>query len=82
MQTDSDNSVLRWVICRNLPCRLFLGIPQHGWAIAQRINQLSKDVLRVNPSALYPALPRLEHQAWVQAEWESPRTIGERHTTL
>ena len=41
----------------------------HGWAIAQRINQLSKEVLRVNPSALYPALHRLEHQAWVQAEW-------------
>ena len=41
----------------------------HGWAIAQRINQLSKEVLRVNQSALYPALHRLEHQAWVEAEW-------------
>jgi transcriptional regulator len=43
--------------------------PMHGWAIAQRINQLSKDVLRVNQSALYPALHRLEHQAWIKAEW-------------
>jgi PadR family transcriptional regulator PadR len=43
--------------------------PMHGWAIAQRIHQLSKDVLRVNQSALYPALHRLEHQAWVEAEW-------------
>lgn len=43
--------------------------PMHGWSIAQRIRQLSKDVLRVNQSALYPALHRLEHQAWIQAEW-------------
>jgi PadR family transcriptional regulator PadR len=43
--------------------------PMHGWAIAQRIHQLSKDVLRLNQSALYPALHRLEHQAWIAAEW-------------
>jgi transcriptional regulator len=43
--------------------------PMHGWAIAQRIRQLSQDVLRVNQSALYPALHRLEHQAWIEAEW-------------
>jgi PadR family transcriptional regulator, regulatory protein PadR len=43
--------------------------PMHGWAIAQRINQISKEVLRVNQSALYPALHRLEHQAWIEAEW-------------
>lgn len=43
--------------------------PMHGWAIAQRIRQLSKDVLRVNQGALYPALHRLEHQAWIVAEW-------------
>ncbi len=43
--------------------------PMHGWAIAQRIRQLSKDVLRVNQGALYPALHRLEHQAWIEASW-------------
>jgi len=43
--------------------------PMHGWGIAQRIHQLSKEVLRVNQSALYPALHRLEHQAWIEAEW-------------
>jgi PadR family transcriptional regulator, regulatory protein PadR len=43
--------------------------PMHGWAIAQRIRQISSDVLRVNQSALYPALHRLEHQGWIQAEW-------------
>jgi transcriptional regulator len=43
--------------------------PVHGWAIAQRIRQLSKDVLKVNQGALYPALHRLEHQAWIEASW-------------
>ena len=43
--------------------------PMHGWAIAQRIRQLSNDVLRVNQGALYPALHRLEHQAWSEAAW-------------
>jgi PadR family transcriptional regulator, regulatory protein PadR len=43
--------------------------PMHGWAIAQRIKQLSKEVLRLNQSALYPASHRLEHQAWIKAEW-------------
>jgi PadR family transcriptional regulator PadR len=43
--------------------------PMHGWAIAQRIRQLSADVLRVNQGALYPALHRLEHQAWIEASW-------------
>ena len=43
--------------------------PMHGWAVAQRIHQLSKEVLRVNQSALYPALHRLEYQAWIEAEW-------------
>ena len=43
--------------------------PMHGLAIADRVRQLSNDVLRVNQSALYPALHRLEHQAWIAAEW-------------
>jgi transcriptional regulator len=43
--------------------------PLHGWAIAQRIHQLSNEALRVNQGALYPALHRLEHQAWIEAEW-------------
>jgi len=41
----------------------------HGWAIARRIQQLSKDVLRVNQGSLYPALQRLERQGWITAEW-------------
>ena len=41
----------------------------HGWAIAQRIRQMSHNVLQVNQGALYPALHRLEQQGWIQAEW-------------
>jgi PadR family transcriptional regulator, regulatory protein PadR len=43
--------------------------PMHGWAIAQRIRQISSNVLQVNQGALYPALHRLEHQGWISAEW-------------
>ena len=41
----------------------------HGWAISDRIQQISKDVLQVNQGSLYPALHRLEHQGWIKAEW-------------
>src|SRR5882672_3224634 len=43
--------------------------PMHGWAIAQRIRQVSKEVLQVNQGALYPALHRLEQQGWIAAQW-------------
>jgi len=43
--------------------------PMHGWAVAQRIRQVSGNVLQVNQGALYPALHRLEQQGWIQAEW-------------
>lgn len=43
--------------------------PAHGWAIAQRIRQMSQDVLQVKQGALYPALHRLEQQAWIKSEW-------------
>jgi PadR family transcriptional regulator, regulatory protein PadR len=43
--------------------------PIHGWAIAQRINQLSQDVLRVQQGSLYPALQRLEREGWITAKW-------------
>ncbi len=43
--------------------------PMHGWAIAQRIRQVSKDVLLVQQGSLYPALHRLEQQAWIKADW-------------
>jgi PadR family transcriptional regulator, regulatory protein PadR len=43
--------------------------PLHGWAIAQRIRQLSSDVLLVQQGSLYPALQRLEHQGWISGKW-------------
>jgi PadR family transcriptional regulator PadR len=41
----------------------------HGWAISERIQQISLDVLQVNQGSLYPALHRLEQQGWIKAEW-------------
>jgi transcriptional regulator len=43
----------------------------HGWDIAQRIRQLSREVLSVNQGSLYPALHRLEAQGWIASEWGS-----------
>lgn len=48
--------------------------PMHGWAIAQRIKQMSSDVLQVGQSALYPALHKLEQQGWIEAEWKVSET--------
>jgi len=43
--------------------------PMHGWGVAQRIQQISRDVLQVNQGSLYPALHRLEDRGWIEAEW-------------
>jgi transcriptional regulator len=43
--------------------------PTHGWDIAQRIQQVSQDVLRVGQGSLYPALHRLEARGWIASEW-------------
>jgi len=43
--------------------------PMHGWAIAQRIQQVSRDILQVRQGSLYPALHRLELQGWIASEW-------------
>jgi len=43
--------------------------PAHGWSIAQRIRQISNNVLQVHQGALYPALHRLEQQGWIKAAW-------------
>ena len=45
------------------------GDAMHGWAISERIRQISDNVLRANQGSLYPALHRLEHQGWIKAEW-------------
>lgn len=48
--------------------------PLHGWAIAQRIRQMSGEVLQVGQSALYPALHKLERQGWITSEWKISET--------
>jgi transcriptional regulator len=42
---------------------------QHGWGVAQRIQQVSRNLLQVQQGSLYPALHRLEEQGWIDSEW-------------
>jgi PadR family transcriptional regulator, regulatory protein PadR len=44
--------------------------PLHGWAIGQRLKQVSGDVLQVSDGSLYPALHKLEQEGWITAEWK------------
>jgi PadR family transcriptional regulator, regulatory protein PadR len=43
--------------------------PMHGWAIGQRLRQVSRDTLQVSDGSLYPALHKLEQEGWIKAEW-------------
>ena len=43
--------------------------PMHGWGVAQRIEQVSREALQVQQGSLYPALYRLEHDGWIGGEW-------------
>ena len=45
--------------------------PRHGWGVAQRIQQVSKDVLQIGQGSLYPALYRLEYKGWIRSDWGS-----------
>ena len=63
-QTDLLQGTLDLLIMRTIALD-----PLHGWAIAQRIQQVSDELLRVQQGSLYPALHRLEHQGWIAAEW-------------
>ncbi len=48
--------------------------PLHGWAIAQRLKQVSGDVLQVSEGSLYPALHKLEQEGWITAKWRVAET--------
>ena len=63
-QTDVLQGTLDLLIMRTIALE-----PMHGWAIAQRIQQISDELLRVQQGSLYPALHRLEHQGWIAAGW-------------
>jgi transcriptional regulator len=45
--------------------------PLHGWAVSQRLKQVSGDVLQVSDGSLYPALHKLEQEGWITAEWKT-----------
>jgi PadR family transcriptional regulator PadR len=51
--------------------------PQHGWAISQRLRQISGDTLQVSDGSLYPALHKLEFAGWIKSEWK-PGELGRR----
>ena len=65
---ESSNEPLRGTIDL-LVLRTLSLAPMHGWGITQRIQQVTDGVLEVNQGSLYPALQRLEHQGWIDAEW-------------
>jgi PadR family transcriptional regulator, regulatory protein PadR len=48
--------------------------PKHGWAIAKRIQQVSRETLQIQQGSLYPALHRLEQQSWIKSEWRPTET--------
>jgi transcriptional regulator len=64
-RTDLLQGTLDLLILRTLQT----GPGLHGWAISERIQQVSENVLQVNQGSLYPALHRLEHQGWIAADW-------------
>jgi PadR family transcriptional regulator, regulatory protein PadR len=70
--TDLIQGMLDLLILRTLQLE-----PLHGWAVAQRIRQISNEVLQVQQGSLYPALHRLEARGWIRAEWR-PSEKGRR----
>jgi PadR family transcriptional regulator, regulatory protein PadR len=51
--------------------------PLHGWAISQRLKQVSREVLQVSDGSLYPALHKLEQEGWITAKWKTSE-LGRR----
>src|SRR5262245_34903326 len=45
--------------------------PLHGWAVSERLQQISRDAVQVGQGSLYPALHRLEHRGWIRAQWRT-----------
>jgi transcriptional regulator len=51
--------------------------PMHGWAVSQRLKQISREVLAVSDGSLYPSLHKLEQEGWIEAEWRTSE-LGRR----
>lgn len=62
--TDLLQGTLDLLILQTLSCG-----PMHGWGVAQRIQQVSKDALQIGQGSLYPALYRLEYKGWIRSDW-------------
>ena len=73
--TDLLQGTLELLILRTLALE-----PMHGWGIAQRIQQVSKDALQIGQGSLYPALHRLEYKGWIRAEWGVSETTARQNT--
>jgi PadR family transcriptional regulator, regulatory protein PadR len=67
--TDLDQDTLDLLILKTISLE-----PQHGWAIAKRIQQVSREAIEIQHGSLYPALHRLERQAWIKPEWRPTET--------
>jgi transcriptional regulator len=63
-QSDLLQGTLELLVLRTLSLE-----PMHGWGISQRIQQMSRDVLRVTQGSLYPALQRMKTRGWIDSEW-------------
>ena len=74
MSTESAKSDLLQGTLDVLVLKIVALGPIHGYAIAQRLQQISRDVLQVQQGSLYPALHRLEKRGWVRAEWAASET--------
>src|SRR5882757_2050027 len=72
-QNDSKTEFLKGTLDMLVLKVVALG-PIHGYAISQRIQQISKDFFQIQQGSLYPALHRLEDRAWLQAEWRQTET--------
>ena len=70
---DAKSELLRGTLDMLILKVVALG-PSHGYAIAQRLQQISKDFFQVHQGSLYPALHRLEDRGWLQAEWKESET--------
>jgi PadR family transcriptional regulator PadR len=71
--TDPRTELLRGTLDLLILKVVALG-PSHGYAIAQRLRQISRDFFQVHQGSLYPALYRLEHRGWLAAEWKESET--------
>jgi PadR family transcriptional regulator PadR len=78
----AKNELLRGTLDMLVLKTLTLG-PMHGYGIAQHLQRLSKDVLRVEEGSLYPALQRMRQRSWIKAEWkQTPNNQRARYYTI